>query len=195
MRSKQYSLNFLLRLGAIVCLSLGLYASALTIAPNKTSHLGTSLLSSPKINWRNLSAEQQTALAPLSSEWDGMDEFHKKKWLGIAAKYTQMKPEEQQRVQERVSAWVKLTPAQRMAIRENFASTAKKTPEQKSAQWQQYQLLSDEEKQKLSQDAKTTKTITSLQPQSKRKEVMLQPLKKNSALTAENNPNQPPPAK
>jgi DNA repair ATPase RecN len=107
-----------------------------------------------------------------------MDDLRKKKWLGIADKYANMKPEEQQRVQERVQAWVKMTPEQRMAVRENFANTAKKSPEQKSAQWQEYQQLSEEEKAKLANEAKTKKTITTIQPESKRTSPILAPLKK-----------------
>lgn len=142
--------------------------TAAQIAPTVTS----------KTNWADLSAEQKIALAPLSKEWDKMDDLRKKKWLGIANKYANMKPEEQQRVQERIDAWGKMTPEQRMAVRENFASTAKKSPEQKSAQWQQYQQLSDEEKVKLANQAKTKKTITTIQPESKRTSPILAPLKK-----------------
>jgi DNA repair ATPase RecN len=131
-----------------------------------------------KSNWSDLTAEQKAALAPLATEWNKMDDLRKKKWLGIADKYANMKPEEQQRVQERVQAWVKMTPEQRMAVRENFANTAKKSPEQKSAQWQEYQQLSEEEKAKLANEAKTKKTITTIQPESKRTSPILAPLKK-----------------
>lgn len=131
-----------------------------------------------KTNWQSLSTEQKTALAPLASEWDKMDAVRQKKWLGVANKYSNMKPEEQQRVQERVQAWGKMTPEQRMAVRENFANTTKKTAEQKSAQWQQYQQLSDEEKQKLANEAKVKKTITTIQPESKRITPPIAPLKK-----------------
>jgi hypothetical protein len=131
-----------------------------------------------KTNWADLSTEQQVALAPLSKEWDKMDDLRKKKWLGIASKSSNMKPEEKLRVQERMQAWVKMTPEQRMAVRENFANTAKKSPEQKSAQWQQYQQLSEEEKAKLANEAKTKKTITTIQPESKRTSPVLAPLKK-----------------
>lgn len=131
-----------------------------------------------KLNWNSLSPEQQTALAPLAGEWDKMDELRKKKWLGVASKYANMKPEEKLRVQERVQAWMKMTPEQRMAVRENFSNTSKKSAEQKSAQWQRYQQLSDEEKQKLAKEAKVKKTVTTIQPESKRTAPVLAPIKK-----------------
>lgn len=149
--------------------------------PKPASTKATTPMAPPimnKTNWVDLSAEQRAALAPLAKEWDKMDDLRKKKWLGIANKYANMKPEEQLRVQERVQAWVKMTPEQRMAVRENFANTAKKSPEQKSAQWQQYQQLSEEEKAKLANEAKTKKIITTIQPESKRTTPILAPLKK-----------------
>lgn len=131
-----------------------------------------------KTNWKNLSLEEKNALAPLANEWDKMDATRQKKWLGVSHKYSNMKPEEQQRVQERIKTWVKMTPEQRMSVRENFANTAKKSPEQKSAQWQQYQQLSDEEKKKFAHQAKVKKSITTIQPESKRTTPVLAPLKK-----------------
>ncbi|WMW79058.1 DUF3106 domain-containing protein [Undibacterium cyanobacteriorum] len=138
----------------------------------------STVANSTQIKWTNLTVEQKTALSALSAEWDNMDGLRQKKWLGIADKYSTMKPEEQKRVQERVAAWVKLSPEQRMLARENFTNTAKKSPEQKSAQWQQYQQLSDAEKQKLASEAKTKKSVTTIQPESKRTGIVLEPLKK-----------------
>lgn len=143
----------------------------------------TSSQSNAKLNWNGLSAEQKSALAPLAGEWDKMDDLRKKKWLGVASKYAQMKPEEKMRVQERVQAWMKMTPEQRMAVRENFSSTSKKSAEQKSAQWQRYQQLSEEEKQKLAKEAKVKRTVTTIQPESKRKAPVLAPIKKGPPPT------------
>lgn len=149
--------------------------SQVAIAPPKNT---VSAPTSTKITWSQLSIDQKAALAPLANEWDKMDAIRQKKWLAVANKYASMKPEEQQRVQERVQTWVKMTPEQRMAVRENFANTSKKSPEQKSAQWQQYQQLSDAEKQKLANEAKIKKSITTIQPESKRTTPALAPLKK-----------------
>lgn len=127
--------------------------------------------------WSELNATQKAALAPLSAEWDRMDEIRKKKWLGIINRYTAMKPDEQARVQERMRDWVKLTPEQRMAARENFAKTTKVKPEQKSVQWQQYQQLSDEEKKRLASEASQKKTVTNLQSEALKNPKILAPIK------------------
>ena len=138
---------------------------------------------SPQTNtatsWKNLNDNQKQALGSLSREWDSMDEVHQKKWLGIANKYSTMSAEEKIRVQERVNAWVNLTPKQRMDVRENFTKTSKITAEKKSEQWQQYQQLNEEEKKQLANQAKNKKSITNIQPESKKQDKTIAPIKKN----------------
>ncbi len=172
-------------LGALLVFAA--FTSAVTVsrAHATSSSANAASNTSPIVKWDKLSADQKAALAPLAGEWDSMDSLRQKKWLGIADKYAVMKPEEQKRVQERVAAWVKLTPEQRMMARENFTNTAKKTPEQKSAQWQQYQQLSAEEKQKLATEAKVKKSVTTIQPESKRTGAVMEPLKKVPASKVE----------
>jgi len=114
-----------------------------------------------KRNWADLSPALQQALAPLSGEWDKMEDTRKEKWLAIGNKYGRMTPAEQQRVQDRMREWVKLTPAQRRAVRENYTRANKLNADQKSAQWKEYQQLSDEQKKKLSQ-AKLPKHVAAL---------------------------------
>lgn len=103
--------------------------------------------------WSELTEAQKSALLPLAAEWDRMDAPRKLKWLEIGNRFASMKPDEQQRVHERMREWIKMTPQQRKLARENYASTKKIDKTQKSAQWQQYQQLPEEEKKKLAADA------------------------------------------
>lgn len=114
--------------------------------------------------WAELTPAQQQALAPLASEWDKLDGFRKNKWLAIGNKYASMKPDEQQRVQERMRDWIKLTPEQRRMARESYARAKKLDPDQKSAKWEQYQQLPEEEKKKLAADAASKKHVATLPP-------------------------------
>jgi hypothetical protein len=83
-----------------------------------------------------------------------MESAKKQKWLEISNRYATMKPDEQQRVHERMRNWaVELTPEQRRVARENFATTKKIDPSKKSAQWEQYQALPEEEKKRLAAEA------------------------------------------
>lgn len=104
--------------------------------------------------WRELSRAQQVALQPLAAEWDQMDGVRKKKWLEMANKFASMKPEEQQRVHERMRDWVKLTPAQRKLARDTYTRTKKLEPGQKAATWESYQQLPEEQKKKLAAQRK-----------------------------------------
>jgi hypothetical protein len=123
-------------------------------APNSSHKAGDKPL------WRSLTPAQQLALQPLQAEWDQMDGVRKQKWLQLANRFTGMKPEEQQRVQERMREWAKLTPAQRELARETFARARKIAPDQKTASWESYQQLPDEQKKKLAASAAGRKTTS-----------------------------------
>ncbi len=112
-------------------------------------------LKQPK--WAELSPQQREVLAPLSVEWDKLESFRKKKWLGIAQRYPTLSPKEQQRMQHRMKAWVKLTPAERQRAREQYKSLQKTPPEQRQAikqKWDEYKELPDAEKERLKQSTK-----------------------------------------
>ena len=130
-----------------------------------------------KPSWGELSMQQRASLAPLVGEWPRMSEYSKKKWLEIATRAVQMKPDEQARLQERMRDWVKLSPEQRAAARENFAHANLVKPELKSAQWQQYQQLSEEEKKQLAAEHKKPKNLTNLSVQNIKNPQILPPIK------------------
>lgn len=125
---------------------------------------------SAKPRWTDLSPAQKMALAPLEIEWDNLDSFRKNKWLVIGNKFASMKPDEQQRVQDRMREWVRLTPEQRRTARENYLRAQKLKPDQKSAQWEQYQQLPEEERKKLAAEPTTRKPVVTLPPPAQRKD-------------------------
>lgn len=117
--------------------------------------------------WATLSPAQKVALEPLVVEWDKMEGMRKQKWLEIANRFSSMKPDEQARVHEKMREWVKMTPEQRRLVRENYTRAKRIDSTQKSEQWEKYQQLPDEEKQKLAADAaaaRTKKQLTNLPP-------------------------------
>jgi hypothetical protein len=133
--------------------------------------------------WAELTPAQRQALAPLEPDWNKLDGNHKTKWLAVGNKYATMNPEQQKRLQENIRDWAKLTPEQHRIARESFARVKKLNPEQKTAQWEQYQQLPEEQKQKLAADAATKKRIANLpNPQNKAKSV--EPLKSSKKSTA-----------
>lgn len=114
--------------------------------------------------WVELTPAQQQVLMPFAGEWDRIDATRKKKWLEIGNKLMSMKPEEQQRMQERMREWAKLTPEQRRIARESYARAKKLGSTQKSAQWEKYQQLPEEQKQKLAADATSKKHVANPPP-------------------------------
>lgn len=107
-------------------------------------------------SWSELTAEQKRVLAPLSSEWDSMEGFRRKKWLGIAQRYQSMAPGEQARMQRRMTDWAKLTPDERKRARDKYRSLQKASAEKKEAvklKWQEYKELPESEKTRLKTEA------------------------------------------
>lgn len=107
-------------------------------------------------SWTELNSDQKRVLAPLSTEWDKMDGFRRKKWLGIAQRYQSLSAEEQARMQRRMTDWAKLTPDERKRARDKYKSLQKAPPERKEAvklKWEQYKELPESEKTRLKAEA------------------------------------------
>lgn len=116
----------------------------------------TAIATPPQPQWNELTVEQKTILSPLGHDWDAMEYYRRKKWLGIARHFPKMSPEEQQRTQDRMREWARLTPEQRIAAREKYKTLNQLPPEKKQEvkeKWEAYANLPEEEKQKLKQQA------------------------------------------
>jgi len=131
----------------------------------------------PQPSWTQLNAEQQRVLAPLATQWDKMDGFQRKKWLGIVKRYPSLSVEEQTRLQRRMTDWAKLTPDERKRARDRYKLLQKDAPEKKEAvklKWQEYKELPESEKNRLKAEASQKPTprpapskpaVTSAKPQ------------------------------
>ncbi len=98
--------------------------------------------------WSELSPQQQHVLGPLAADWENLDTTRRKKWVTIANRYPKMKPDAQQRLQNRMQAWAKLTPEQRRVAREKYRSLKQLPSPQRqevSQKWQQHQQSSTPE--------------------------------------------------
>jgi hypothetical protein len=140
---------------AVIALALagtaGAQAPAVAPAPTAAKPAVQKIPEKPL--WNTLSRPQQVALEPLAGEWDRMEGIRKQKWLEIANRFSSMKPDEQARVHERMRDWLKMTPDERRLVRENYTRTKKIGPGTKSEEWEKYQQLPEEQKQKLAADA------------------------------------------
>jgi hypothetical protein len=149
-----------------------------------------------KPTWAELTPAQREILNPLESQWPQFDSNHKIKWLAISNKYPTMTPDQQTRLKQNIIEWAKLTPEQHRLARESYAKAKKLDPDQKNEQWQQYQQLPEDQKQKLAADAAAKKRIAnvpSLQTKTKTVEPLRQP-KKPAGTPATSTPGAPGPA-
>jgi len=118
----------------------------------------------PQPTWSELNKQQRDILAPLSRDWNQMENVRRKKWLGIADRYSTMKPEEQQRVQQRMREWAELSADQRNKVRNTYRDFQQLPSEQKQTlkqKWEAYSNLPSDEKQRLRE---TRKSSTLLAP-------------------------------
>ncbi len=100
--------------------------------------------------WQSLRPAQKVALEPLESNWSSLEADQKLKWIEVAQRMPAMPPDEQARIQLRMSEWVMLRPIERGRVRFNFQEAQQQlTPEQRLAQWKAYQALPEEEKRQL----------------------------------------------
>ena len=99
--------------------------------------------------WKELSPAQQQILQPLATSWNSLGVIQRGKWIAIAKNYPSMAPAEQEKLNGRMAEWAALKPRDRERARLNFAETKKIPPAERVANWEAYQALSPEEKQKL----------------------------------------------
>jgi hypothetical protein len=99
--------------------------------------------------WQALPPLQREILAPLEPEWNALDATQRGKWLELAARYPQMPPEEQARLQRRMSTWVRLSPAERQQARLGFQAARQLKADERQAKWEAYQALPEEKRQRL----------------------------------------------
>lgn len=133
--------------------------SAATAQPPTSAVIGTP----PQPSWGQLNPQQKNILAPLSREWDQLENIRKRKWLGIAERYPTMKPDEQQRMQDRMREWSDLSAAERTKARNTYKDFKQLPPDQKlvlKQKWDAYSNLSSDEKQRIRESGKSSKLLT-----------------------------------
>ena len=71
---------------AAVALASCLLATPVWSAPTNPALMATP----PQPKWSELSVPQRIVLAPLSDDWDAMENYRQKKWLSIATRFSDM---------------------------------------------------------------------------------------------------------
>ena len=106
------------------------------------------------VRWNDLKPAQRTALKPLERDWSGIDATRKQKWIEVSGRYQKMSPDEQARMQARMSEWTKLSPQERGAARLNFQEAKQLPAQDRQARWDAYQALPPEKRRELAERAR-----------------------------------------
>jgi Protein of unknown function (DUF3106) len=101
------------------------------------------------IRWQALTSGQREVLRPLERDWSGVGANQKQKWLEIATRFPSLQPDEKSRIQARMTEWTQLTTEQRRDARVNYQQAKQVAPSDRRSQWEAYQSLPAEEKNKL----------------------------------------------
>jgi hypothetical protein len=124
-------------------------APAAAKPPAQAASMGTST-----DTWASLSKSDKVALAPLEKSWSVLSEGQRRKWQAIAKTFPALGPTEQEKLHSRMVDWAALSAKDREAARLNFAQTKAITKTDRTANWEAYQALSPQEREKLAQGAK-----------------------------------------
>ena len=103
--------------------------------------------------WQELTPAQQASLKPLVANWSAIGEAQKRKWIAVSKNYAALPAPEQAKLHSRMTEWTSLSQQQRTQARLNFAETKNLSPSDKTANWQEYQALSPQDRQKLAAEA------------------------------------------
>ena len=101
------------------------------------------------IRWQALNPAQRAALRPLEGGWASTNANQKQKWLEIASRFPTLQQDERTRIQARMTEWAQLSAEQRRDARVNFQQAQQVAPRDRRSQWEAYQSLPPEEKNKL----------------------------------------------
>ncbi|OYT93006.1 MAG: hypothetical protein CFE43_05720 [Burkholderiales bacterium PBB3] len=114
--------------------------------------------------WSELTPAQQMTLKPLAPTWESLEPARKRKWLSLATTYPRLTAVEQEKMQSRMAEWAALSPRERAVARLNFAETKKVPPADRAANWDAYQALSPEDRQKLAAKARPAPVGAAIAP-------------------------------
>lgn len=114
-----------------------------TDTPNKLR------LSSAGPEWQDITPAQRKVLEPLHLQWPAMGALTKRRWLVLADRYPNMDEKEQAKLHERMLSWATLSAQQRNQARFNFSNVKRLTAAELLAKWQEYQALTEAEKERL----------------------------------------------
>ena len=99
--------------------------------------------------WSELTARQQQVLEPFAEQWNSLPIEEKRAWKALAERFPRLSAGERRHAEKRINEWALLTPEQRKLARQNFRLAKELPRDERVAQWEQYQNMTDEQRQVL----------------------------------------------
>lgn len=152
-----------------------LFAASLIFgnSPANAQTVATTPALSTELPWADLTSGQKTSLKPLEAIWPTLTAAHKRKWVALSQNYPSLSPEGQTKLHERMVDWAALKPKDRELARLNFAESKKLSPSDRAADWEAYQALTPEVRERLATNAK---------PQASGAAIAIKPLPKDKLV-------------
>lgn len=145
-------------------------------------------LSSAGPQWKDISATQRDILSPLHERWDSMGSLAKRRWLVLADRYPSMSEVERTKLFSRMHTWASLSAQQRNQARLNFKDAKRLSAGDLQSKWDEYQALSEAEKQRLTEQALKSKKT----PRVSKRRLARIPAEQESKTTETNQIKTPP---
>jgi hypothetical protein len=136
------------------CLLLGVAHGQTVTAPSSANASKAAPPATGENAWLTLAPKQKVSLSPLEKSWNALSDGQRRKWLAISESYPSLGQAEQEKLHSRMAEWAALSPKDREAARLNFAQSKTMPKSDRSANWEAYQALSPDEREKLAQGAK-----------------------------------------
>lgn len=155
---------------------------------SSNTHAPQLRLSSAGPIWREITEAQRQILMPLRDRWSSMGALTKRRWLVLADRYPHMDETERHKLVSRMNTWASLSGQQRNQARINFESAKRLSAQELQSKWDEYQALSDAEKQRLTEQARKTRAAR------KSKRRLAIPTPKTDSLQVETHPVETPQA-
>jgi len=160
---------------AAACL-LGLIGPCLAQQPSGSTPALTVTVAAADVAWQQLTPRQKQALAPLATAWPQLTPQQRSKWIALSATFETLTPPEQATVHERMREWAGLSTQERARARLNYSHLKSLSREERKAQWEAYQALSEEEKQRLQRQKPAPKSAAPVsRPTPARADRLVQP--------------------
>lgn len=145
--------RFLVLLAVWVLCAFQVMAQTTPYGPSvsKPAALANAVSAAP--SWNELTPSQREVLRPLAKTWDSLSVLHRRKWIAMTPTYAGLSADNKEKMQARMVEWAALSPREREVARLNFVEAKKVAPSDRAAEWEAYQALTPEERQKLASQA------------------------------------------